>query len=167
MGMVTIGKISRVRGVRGEMAVVPLTDEPNRFFSLSEVYVEKEGEKRLFGIKSIRKLKTKIFISLEGIDSPEAAKPLVGAFLEIERKNLLPLPEGRYYIFQIIGLKVITDSGKPLGEVKEVLSLPANDVYVVRNKKIEYHIPAIKEVVKKIDLGKKLLVIKPQEGLLE
>ncbi len=167
MGMVTIGKISRTRGTRGEMVVIPLTDDPNRFFTLEEVCVEKEGNKRVFKIKCVKKFKKKIFISLEGIDSPEAAKALVGAFLEIEKESLLPLPEGRYYIFEIIGLKVKTESGEILGEVKEVLSFPANDVYVVKKDKKEYNIPAIKEVIKKIDLKKKLIIIKPLEGLLE
>ncbi len=167
MGMIAIGKISRTRGTKGEMVVIPLTDNPNRFFTLKEVYAEKEGKKTVFSIKGIKKFKKKIFISLEGIDSPEAAKPLVGAFLEIEKEKLIPLPEGRYYVFEIIGSTVKTESGKIVGEVKEVLSLPANDVYIVKNDKKEYNIPAIKEVIKKIDLEKKLIIIKPLEGLLE
>jgi len=167
MGMVTIGKISKLRGVRGEMVIIPLTDDPKRFLSLKEVYLEKEGRKKLYRIRKVKRFKEKILISFEEIDSPEAARPLVGSFIEIEDKYLIPLPQGSYFVFEIVGMKVKTESGKILGDIKEVLSLPANDVYVVRKGEKEYNIPAIKEVVKKVDLEKKEMTIKPLKGLLE
>jgi len=87
--------------------------------------------------------------------------------LEIEKDDLIKLPEGRYFIFDIIGLKVITTEDKEVGKVKEVISLPANDVYVVQGDQKEYDIPAIKEIVKQIDLERKVMIIEPKEGLLE
>jgi 16S rRNA processing protein RimM len=167
MGKITIGKITRTRGVKGEVVIEPYTDDPERFFWLKEVWISGKKITKFFQIEKVKKFKQKIFLKFQGINSPEAAKPLVNSFLEIEKKNLLPLPQKRYYIFDIIGLKVLTIQGEEIGVIKDVINLPANDVYVVRSGKKEYDIPAIKEVVKEIDLNKKIMIIKPLKGLLE
>ncbi|MGB2698637.1 MAG: ribosome maturation factor RimM [Candidatus Zixiibacteriota bacterium] len=164
---VTIGKITRTRGLNGEVVIFPYTDDPDRFFLLKEVWVSGKKDSQLFQIEKAKKFTQKIFLKFQGINSPEAAMPLVNSYLEIEREKLLPLPENRYYIFDIIGLKVFTNQGEEIGTIHNVMSLPANDVYVVKSGEKEYDIPAIKEVVKKIDLDKKIMVIQPLKGLLE
>lgn len=167
MGKITIGKITRTRGLKGEVVISPLTDDPERFFLLKEVWISgKEGSK-IFQIEKVKKLNEKIFLKFQGIDSPEAAMPLVNSFLEIQKESLPPLPQNRYYVFDIIGLEVLTTQGKKIGVIKDVISLPANDVYTVSSGTKEYDIPATKEVVKKIDLHKKIMIIEPLEGLLE
>lgn len=166
-GKITIGKITKTRGLKGEVIVTPYTDDPDRFFLLKEVWVSGEEKSKILQIEKIKKLKQQIFLKFQNIDSPEAAKPLVNSFLEIEKENLLPLPQNRYYIFDIIDLKVLTTRGQKIGVVKDVVSLPANDVYVVISGKKEYNIPAVKEVVKEIDLDKKIMIIEPLKGLLE
>ena len=75
-------------------------------------------------------------------------------------------PDDEYYIFDLIGLKVKTADNPCLGEVTDVLTLPANDVYVVRDGSKEYLIPAIKDVIKKIDLDQEYILIEPIDGLL-
>jgi 16S rRNA processing protein RimM len=173
MKRITIGQISKVRGIKGEMVVVSLTDDTKRFSLLEKVLVSKDEKITEFVVERVRtelktkKLKEVVLLKLKGVESPEEAKKLVGSFLEIEKENVITLPEGRYFIFDIIGLKVITTEEKELGTVKEVISLPANDVYVVQGEKKEYDIPALKEVVKKIDLERKLMIIEPKEGLLD
>jgi 16S rRNA processing protein RimM len=99
--------------------------------------------------------------------SPEAAEELVGGFIEIEKEELVRLPEGRYFVFDLIGLEVTTTDGQKVGKVKEVISLPAHDIYVVEGKTRLYDIPAVREVIKNIDLNKRQMIIQPQEGLLE
>ena len=173
MKRITIGQISKVRGLKGEMVVVSLTDDPQRFCGLEKVLVSKDEDIAEFEVEKVRigletkRLKEKVLLKLKGVEGPEEAKKLVGSYLEIERENLVRLPEGRYFIFDIIGLKVITTEKKEVGTVKEVISLPVNDVYVVQGEEKEYDIPALKEVVKKIDLEKKIMIIEPQEGLLD
>lgn len=167
MGKITIGKITKTRGLKGEVVISPLTDDPERFFLLKEVWISgKEGSK-IFQIEKVKKFKEKILLKFQGIDSPEAVKPLVNSFLEIQKESLPPLPQNRYYVFDIVGLEVLTTQGKKIGVIKDVISLPANDVYTVSSGTKEYNIPATKEVVKKIDLHKKIMIIEPLEGLLE
>jgi 16S rRNA processing protein RimM len=172
MKRITIGQISKIRGIKGEVVVVPLTDDPKRFSELEKVFLAKDEKITQFEVEKARtKLKTKrlketVLLKLKGVESPEEAKKLVGGFLEIEKEDVIKLPEGRYFIFDIIGLRVLTTDKREIGTVKEVISLPANDVYVVQGEKKEYDIPALKEVVKKIDLERKVMIIDPVEGLL-
>ena len=173
MQRIAIGQISKVRGIKGEMVVIPLTDDPKRFSTLGKIFLSKDEKINQFEVETVRtdlktkRLKERVLIKLKGVENPEEAKKLVGSFLEIEKEDLSKLPEGRYFVFDIIGLKVITTEEKEVGTVKEVLSLPANDVYVVQGDQKEYDIPAIKEVVKKIDLERKIMIIEPKEGLLD
>jgi 16S rRNA processing protein RimM len=167
MSRVTIGQISRVRGVRGEMVVIPLTDDPQRFLDLDRVTVTKEGDIGEFVVEGAREFKGKVLLRLKQVDGPEQAQKLVGGFIEIQPEQVVKLPEGRYFVFDIIGLEVVTTEGRRIGKIKEVLSLPANDVYVVDGEERQYDIPAIKEIVKKIDLQKGRMIIQPSEGLLE
>jgi 16S rRNA processing protein RimM len=173
MQRITIGQISRVHGIKGEVMVVPLTDDPKRFSELKKVFLSKDEKITQVEVEKVRaylktkRLKKMVSLKLKGVESPEEAKKLVGSFLEIEKEDLIKLPEGRFFIFDIIGLKVITTEEKEVGTVKEVISLPANDVYVVQGEQKKYDVPAIKEVVKKIDLERKLMIIQPKEGLLD
>lgn len=167
MDRVAIGRISRVRGIKGEMVVVPLTDDPHRFLKLQKVIISKEESTKEFQVEWAREFKGKVLLKLKQMESPEEAKKLVGGFIEIERDQLVELSEGRYFIFDIIGLQVVTTKGEKIGKVKEVISLPANDLYLVEGDKKQYDIPAIKKVVKRIDLEKKEMIIEPTEGLLD
>ena len=167
MDRVAIGRVSRARGIKGEMVVVPLTDDPHRFLKLQEVIISKEESTKEFQVEWAREFKGKVLLKLKQVESPEEAKKLVGGFIEIERDQLVELSEGRYFIFDIIGLQVVTTKGEKIGKVKEVISLPANDLYLVEGDKKQYDIPAIKKVVKRIDLEKKEMIIEPTEGLLD
>ncbi len=168
MEKVALGKILRTRGVKGELLVFPLTDDPKRFTRVEKVLIsDSSGREEIYRIKRSRIFQGKVLLQLEGIEDREKASSLQGRYLEIPREDVPTLPEGRYYLFDLIGSQVECLKGEKLGEVKEVLSFPANDVLVVRKKKKEHYIPFIKDVVKEIDPKKKLILIEPINGLLE
>ena len=156
-----------MRGVRGEMVVIPLTDNPDRFCELHEIKISVGGITREFHLEGARNLTGRILIQVKEIKTPEEAKLLVGGFIEIEKEQLIKPGEGSYFIFDLIGLEVITALGDKIGQVKEVISLPANDIYVVESGNKIYNIPATKDIVKRIDLENKVMIIEPMEGLLE
>ena len=92
---------------------------------------------------------------MKDIENIEEAKMIVGSFLEVERKNAVKLPKETYFIFEIIGLEVYDENNIFLGKVENVISTGSNDVYVVKSKdKEELFIPAIREVVKNVNLEK-------------
>ena len=147
--------------------VAPLTDDPKRFSKIKKIQLFLSEGYHTFSIQSSRKFRDAVIVKLAGINSPEDAKKLVGCYLEIEKYEVPPLPKGRYYIFDIVGLKVRTPEGESLGEVKEVIQYPANDVYVISHQGKEFDVPATKEIIKEIDLEKRVMVIQPLAGIFD
>lgn len=101
------------------------------------------------------------------VDCAEDAWQLQGKSIDIPQSQLHPLPEDHYYHFQLIGLKVVTTGGEPLGEIKEILAGKSNDTYVVQGTEGEILIPAIEDVVRSVDLERGFMEIEPVAGLLE
>ena len=159
---ITIGQILAPWGVRGKIRVAVTTDFPQRFAPGEKVYINH----RPVTIDSTQWHKGRVIIKLSGTDSVAAAQKLRGQAMEIPRSQLKVLPEGEYYLFQIIGLKVWTTGGELLGVVTEIHPSRGNDTYLVKGDRGEILIPAIEDVVKSIDLGKRRMVIEPMEGLL-
>jgi 16S rRNA processing protein RimM len=106
-------------------------------------------------------------LKFRDIDSREDAHRLAHAVVQIARAVIPPLPPGKFYLFEIIGLEVITDGGRPVGRIRDVLLLPANDVYVIDAPEGEILIPATREIVRDVDISRKKVVIHPLPGLLE
>jgi 16S rRNA processing protein RimM len=157
-----VGYILAPWGIRGEVKVEVVTDFPERFAPQKIVYLNTSP----LEIESCHPHKQHLVVKLATIDSVEDAEKLRGQALTISRSELYPLPEGQYYTFQIIGLKVVTTEGKLLGRITEIMTTGSNDVYIVEGKRGEILIPAIEDVVKSIDLAKSKMVIEAIEGLL-
>ena len=175
MERVTIGQITAAYGIRGEVRVFPLTDVPDRFEGLARVSLsrrrsEKEDEVVIESacLEWVRYSGRVVIAKFEGVDDREGAEGLRQLYLQVPRAEAAQLPEGSYYIFDIVGLKVVTVDGEELGRVVEVFSTGSNDVYVVeRPSNSQVLIPAIRDVVRQIDLGSGLIIISPIPGLLE
>jgi 16S rRNA processing protein RimM len=160
---IIIGTIVSPWGLNGQLKVEVETDFPQRFSRSSQVYIDRKP----VIINDVKWHKGNAIIKLEGLDGEEAAEKLSGQVLEIHRSQLYDLPEGKYYHFQLIGLKVKTTGGEILGEVSEILSTPSADIYVIEGQNGEILIPAIADVVKSVDPDRGFLVIEPVPGLLD
>ncbi|MGE5507089.1 MAG: ribosome maturation factor RimM, partial [Chitinophagales bacterium] len=110
-----------------------------------------------------------VLVKLKGVDSMEAAGRLRNQLLFVPREETAPLPEGHFYIFDLVGLEVFTEDGELLGEVKEVTENPANDLFVVAQvgSGREFLVPALKSVVQRIDLAEGKMVVRLLPGLIE
>ena len=167
-GLLVIGKIVNTHGIQGKLRVNSYAESPAVFTSQKFFYVKDEkGVLKKYEVTNAELHKNVILVEFKGVSSFDEAEELVGASILIEKSKLLPLAEDEYYWFEIIGLKVFTDEGTFLGKVERILQTGSNDVYVIRNKDKEYLIPAIAEVVTKIDVIKKTMIIHPLEGLFE
>ncbi len=154
--------------MKGEVVVNPDTFDVNRYFILKSVFVGRsEDNAGLLSVESVRIQKERPIIKFTSIDSRDDAEKLVGRILYVDEANRIELPEGFYFIHDILGMQVYTVDEKYIGEVKDVLSLPAHNVYVVSYKEKEVMIPAVDEFIDLIDEEKKIIRIKPIEGLLE
>ncbi|AQS59426.1 ribosome maturation factor RimM [Desulforamulus ferrireducens] len=165
---ITVGEIVNTQGVQGEVRVIPATDFPERFFKMKKVLVLHKGQRQEYVIERAREHKQFIILKFAEVSDMTAAEKLKGALLQITPAELTPLPPGSYYQFQIIGLEVIDEQGRSLGTVTNILRTGANDVYEVKRPAgKDLLIPALKSVIKKIDLpAGKMEVVLP-EGLLE
>jgi len=166
--LITIGKALKPFGVKGEMKIELMTDFPERFRGLSRVHlVSPSGREMDCEVKSIRHSGKAPLMLFEGYDTPEKAKALNGWLLKIPEEEAVPLPEGTYYWFELIGMEVFTEGGEMLGTLVDIFETGSNDVYVVRQGVNEVYIPATQEVVKQVDRAAKRMVIHLLDGLME
>lgn len=154
---VSLGIISKTRGLKGEVVVAPLTANAKTLLTIKEVFLL--PEKPPFIIEKVRRFKNKVLLKFKEINTPEQARSLVGKYLEVEKESLAQLKADEFYIFDLIGLEVETEDNQYLGKVKEIIENPANAVIWVESENKNYYIPATKEAVLKVDLiNRKLLV---------
>ncbi len=163
----TIGKVVALFGVRGELKVRLLTDIPDRFAELEAIHVGPDHT--LLPIQRIRPYKGEmIVLKLEGIDEANAAEPLRNQELSIPLSKLAKLPPGFYYQHDILGLHVYTLAGQDLGTIDDIIVTGSNDVYSIKTPNgSQILIPAIKDVIKQIDLKHHTMHIDPLPGLLD
>ncbi len=165
--LIIVGEVTRAHGVRGAVRVVPVTDFPERLLRLDEAVVVSGGAARPVRVEHARQDGRCVLMKFSGIDTPEAAELLRGATVRIPATQAVPLPPGQFYLFEVVGLEVLTPEGEWVGEVVEVLRTGSNDVYVVRPPEgPEILLPAIDTYVQKIDVAAGRLVARLPEWML-
>ncbi|MFD1705859.1 ribosome maturation factor RimM [Siminovitchia sediminis] len=165
-----VGKIVNTHGIRGEVRVISMTDFPDeRYIPGNTLYLflPNKQEPTPLTVKSHRKHKNFDLLAFEGYDDVNEVEKWKTAMLKVHREQLSELPEGEYYFYEIIGCRVITEQGENIGIVKEILTPGANDVWVVEDKNgKDQLIPYIPDIVKKVSVAEKKIIIDPMEGLL-
>jgi len=171
-----IGIIVKPQGIRGELRVMPTTDDPARFALLDEVFIRpkttgKQVEAfppKSYRLTGARLHKGLVLVKLAGVDDRNMAEKLVGGVLTIPPEKALPLDTDEYFIRDLVGLKVETEDGQALGEITSVFPTGANDVYIVLGPEGEsFMLPAIKDVVINVSLEDGIMTVRLIEGLME
>ncbi len=171
---VTIAQISAPFGLRGAVKASVRTDFPDRFEQLQEVFIAPPGASGIVNWERKALLSAKlqnekvVVLRFEGLTKSEQVESLRGYNVAVPFAETVPLPDGEYYVFQIIGLDVYTVEDVFVGKIVNVERLPASDLYTVRGplSKNDVLIPAIKDVVKEIDLETGRMTIVLLEGLI-
>ncbi len=158
--LITIGRVLRPFGPKGDLLVEPLTFNPDRFNELYKVALDNGSGLLWLSINDVKRHGKNLILSFVEIDNIEKARALTGSYIKIDKALSPPLPEGSYYHYQLEGLAVYDHKGDYLGKVQYIMQGGGADVYVVTNQEGEEHlIPAIRDVVLSVDLkGKKILV---------
>ena len=163
-----VGKIINTHGIDGEVRVFRISDFDDRFAIGKTLYVENNNQLIPLIIEGHRKHKQYELLHFKNYDRIEDVEPFKGTYLKIKEDQLTNLQEGEYYYHEIIGCQVFTTDGAELGKVDHILSPGANDVWVIKQEHgKELLIPYIKDIVKKVDIDDKKVIIEPMEGLLE
>ena len=162
-----LGQIVNTFGIRGQVKVKPFTDDIKKFDTFKEIFVEKKNQLQLFQIEKVNYSKGMVILKLKGIETPEQAETLRNCYIKMDRKNAKKLPEGTYYIADLIGLQVYTDSGELLGKVDDIYNSGSADIYVVKDELgKQILLPGIKDVIKQIDVDNEKIIVHLIDGLI-
>ena len=165
-----VGKIVNTHSLKGEVKVISSTDfEEERFKKGSELLITRGNQLiREVVVQSYRNHKNFLLVKFEEIDSVEEAEKLKNLQIKIDSDEVGELEENEFYFHQIIGCEVFDENDKNLGEIIDILTPGANDVWVIKGENgKEILIPYIEDVVKKIDITSKKVNIEVMEGLID
>jgi 16S rRNA processing protein RimM len=146
-----VGVVIGVHGIKGELKVRPLTDEPEQFETLKQVYLGDESKPRK--IRGVRFHAGNVLLRLTGIASPESGDRVRGAVLRVPGTAVRPLEEGEFFLYQLIGLEARTEQGDVVGVVVDLIETGASDVIVIEDQvtKQQTLLPNLPDVVLDID----------------
>lgn len=165
-----VGKIVNTQGIKGEVRVISTTDFPEKRYKKGNVvflFMPKSNTPIELTIKNHRRHKNFDLLLFEGYENINEVEKFRDGILKVPESQLGELEEGEYYFHEIIGCLVATKQGEEIGKVTDILTPGANDVWVVKGKNgKEQLIPYIEDVVLKVDLKEKVILIDPIEGLL-
>ena len=162
-----IGQIVNSYGLKGQMKIVPFTDDITRYSDLKTIYIEMNKQLKEFKIEQVKYHKNNVLIKLEGIDDINDTEQFKNCYVKVDRKNAVELPEDSYFIVDLLGLEVFTEDNNLLGKIVDVFPTGSNDVYVVKNELgKQILLPAIGEVIKNVDIPNKKMVVNLIKGLV-
>jgi len=160
---VIVGRIARAHGVTGEVSVEIRSDNPDRFAQGSKLFLE---DGRELVIASSRPQGSRLLITFEGVADRDAAEALRGEILVIPGSMLPPLPEGEWWPAALAGCEVITESGRSIGTLVDVIPNPAHDLWVVAGAGGEETlVPAVKDVLVEVDPSARRIVVRDVPGI--
>ena len=163
-----IGLITSPHGVRGEINILPLTDDPSRFRKAKNIIILDNAGNVESSAKMISANVSgrKVFAKIEGIDTPESAQKFRSKYIAVKRTDAVRLPDNTFFICDIIGCKVFLEDGAMIGIIKDVIETGASDVYSVeRTGMKDLLIPAVKEFIRNVDIAEGRIVVRLPEGL--
>lgn len=160
-----IGKIVNTQGIKGEVRVIPTTDDINRFKDLKEIYISSRKNMDLYEIQSVRFHKQFVLLKFKGIDNMNEAELLKNCEVKISKDLAIPCEKDEYYISDLYGMEVITDTDENIGIIEDIIFTGANDVYVVKKGDSEILIPAIKQCILDVNIEEKIMKVHLLEGL--
>ena len=161
-----LGQIVNVKGLKGEVKVNSFTDDNTKFERIPKVFVKQKENLTEYEIEKVGYSKNQVILKFKNIDTVEEAEKLRNSYIVVNREIFGELPEGVYYIADLIGLDVYTESNEYLGKVDDIFSTGSNDVYVVKDELGKQRLlPGIDEVIKKIDIEASKIIVNLIEGL--
>ncbi|HSQ76783.1 MAG TPA: ribosome maturation factor RimM [Bacteroidota bacterium] len=171
--LLAIGRIVKAFGIRGDVIVQPMTDDPKRFLSLKRVYLGRYDDAlQRTGAEAVETAvvhaqvdRRGVRLQLAAIPDRTAAEKSVGLLVLVGNAERVPLAEGRFFVHELIGTTVRTEEGEVLGVLTEVLRMPAHDVYVVKGEGGEFMIPAVEAFVRAVDVSARTMTVRLIEGM--
>lgn len=163
-----VGVISSTHGIRGEVKVYPTTDDPERFLDLDEVILDTGREHKILEIEGVKFFKNQVILKFKGYDNINDIEKYLKKDLLVDREHAVELGENENFIADLIDMEVVTDEGKVLGTLTDVIETGANDVYAVKTPEgKEILLPAIRDCIQDVNVDEKRMTVHVMEGLLD
>ena len=165
-----IGKIENTHGVRGEVKVIPLTDDPKRYSKLKSAYISSEISENMqkYTFEGVKYQKNFVLLKIKDINDANEAEKLKDKFIIVNREDAVKLPKDSFFVCDLINCEVYDEKSNKLGVLVDILQTGSNDVYIVRDEnKNEILIPALKSVVKEISVEDKKIIVELPQGLID
>ncbi len=153
-----IAQILRPHGVRGEVKIYPLTEDPSRFKRLKACYLERSGQYEPIAVSGAKQVGGAYVLKIEGVDDPEQAQSLREKYICVDKEHAVRLPEDCWFVADLIGCLVSDTNGASYGELTDVLETNANDVYVIEGER-RLLVPALKKLLVSVDTEGKSIVL--------
>ena len=161
-----IGKVTKAFGIKGEVVVQPMTESIARFKKLKRVYLGKQGSETVeCKIECAQTEARGVRLRFEKCTDRTSAEALVGSLLFVDEEQRIVPKKGSHFIHDVIGLQVVDEDNNSVGVVKDVLRMPAQDVYVIEQNGREWMLPAVKEFIESIDVKSRTMRVRMIEGL--
>jgi len=168
MDLVAIGRISKPIGTRGEVKISPLTPDKQRFMNMPAVWLGHDTAHAV--LKKILKVRIdakQVVLNFYDIGTVEEAEKLKDLYLFVPKEEAIKLQNGSYFVDDVIGCEVVTEEHVNIGMITDLFSLPMNDVWVVKKDAKEILIPAVKAIIRKVDVENKSITIHALDGLFD
>lgn len=165
--LVPLGEIVATHGLDGRVKLNPFNPDCDALAAGVEIILEKSGRQGIHQIESCRPHKRQFLVKLSNVGHVETAEKLIGSTLLIDESLLDELEPGQFYLYQVVGFAVFDSSGTSIGVVTGTLSTAAGEIFVVQGPDKEHLIPAVREIIEKVDFTEKKLIINPPAGLLD
>ena len=163
-----VGVISSTHGIRGEVKVYPTTDDPERFLDLDEVILDTGRDHKILEIEGVKFFKNQVILKFKGYDNINDIEKYLKKDLLVDREHAVELGENENFIADLIDMEVVTDEGKVLGTLTDVIETGANDVYAVKTPEgKEILLPAIRDCILDVNVDEKRMTVHVMEGLLD
>jgi 16S rRNA processing protein RimM len=163
-----VGVIAKVFGVKGEVKVHSYSRSFDEFAKLGSVLAGKSEDKAVERkIEKVSPRGNDIYIKFQDVDDRNASEALVGHFLFVEESARKRLAPGEFFVDDIIGMSVCDSQKKMLGVVRDVVRYPAQDVYIVKTGRGEVMVPAVRDIVRGVNVENRTITIDPPEGLFD
>ena len=163
-----VGVISSTHGIRGEVKVYPTTDDPERFLDLDEVILDTGREHKILEIEGVKFFKNQVILKFKGYDNINDIEKYLKKDLLVDREHAVELGENENFIADLIDMEVVTDEGKVLGTLTDVIETGANDFYAVKTPEgKEILLPAIRDCILDVYVDEKRMTVHVMEGLLD
>lgn len=163
-----VGAITQTHGVRGEVKVFPMTDDISRFKNMKDLILDTGKEQMTLEVTSARPQKNLVILKFKGFDNINDVEKYKGCGLYVTKEHRVKCEENEYFIADLIGVTVVTDENETLGELTDVITTGANDVYAVSTEHYgEILIPAIRDCILSVDTEKKRMQVHLLDGMLE